>query len=132
MREARRYRRAEARASFCQRRLGEIMDELRKAGMRPKQACAKDHDRCRCTQAIALWRYVELGLARATNGCWPKNVVIRSLFNIEPHALCERKLHPEIDRVGGATHIGLPCVGASLATTARLLFATKGTPDLGS
>jgi len=61
-----------------------------------------------------------------------RNVVIRLLFNIEPHALCERKLRPEIDRVGGATHIGLPCVGAGLATTARLFFATKSTPDLGS
>jgi len=35
----------------------------------------------------------------------------RSLFNVEPHALRERKLHPEIDRVGGPTHIGLPHVG---------------------
>jgi hypothetical protein len=54
------------------------------------------------------------------------------LFNIEPHALSERKLRPEIDRVGGATHICLPCVGAGLATAARLLFATKGTTYLGS
>jgi hypothetical protein len=29
----------------------------------------------------------------------------RSLFNVEPHALRERKLHPEIDRVGGPTPI---------------------------
>ena len=41
------------------------------------------------------------------------------LFYIEPHALSERKLRPEIDRVGGATHICLACVGAGLATAAN-------------
>ena len=56
----------------------------------------------------------------------------RSLFNVEPDALRERKLHPEIDRVGGPTHIGLPHVGAGLATAASLLLAAKGAADLGS
>jgi hypothetical protein len=56
----------------------------------------------------------------------------RSLLNVEPHALRERKLHSEIDRVGGPTHIGLPHVGAGLATAAGLLLAAKGAPDLGS
>src|SRR5271154_5396024 len=55
-----------------------------------------------------------------------------SFFNIEPHALRERKLRPEIDRIGGPTHIGLPRVGAGLATAAGLLFAAKGAADFGS
>src|SRR6516165_3580181 len=61
-----------------------------------------------------------------------KKLPCRSLFNVEPHALRERKLHPEIDRVGGPTHIGLPHVGAGLATAASLLLAAKGAADLGS
>src|SRR6516162_5062080 len=58
--------------------------------------------------------------------------LIWSLFNVEPHALRERKLDPEIDRVGSPTHIGLPHVGACLATAAGLLLAAKGAADLGS
>src|SRR5262249_28556577 len=58
--------------------------------------------------------------------------LIWSLFNVEPHALRERKLHPEIDRVGGPTHIGLPHVGAGLTTAAGLLLSAKGAADLGS
>ena len=71
----------------------------------------------------------------AKAGARPLVISYKRLFsslNIEPHALRERKLRPEIDRVGGAAHIGLPRVGAGLATTAGFLFAAKGTADLGS
>src|SRR6266550_5086775 len=54
------------------------------------------------------------------------------LFDIELHALCEGKLNPEIDRVGGATHVRLPRVGTGLTSPARFLFAAKGTADLGT
>ena len=43
----------------------------------------------------------------ASDGLWKQR-------GHSPHALRERKLRPEIDRVGGATHISLPCVGAGL------------------
>src|SRR6266567_4368024 len=69
---------------------------------------------------------------RRTTGCWRENAVVRLLFNIEPYALRERKLRPEIDSISGATHVGLPRVGAGLAPAARLLFAAKGAADLGS
>src|SRR5260370_1205910 len=54
------------------------------------------------------------------------------LCDIEPHALRERKLRPEIDRVGGATHVSLPGIGAGLAAAAGLLLAPKGAADLRS
>src|SRR5215831_14843114 len=47
------------------------------------------------------------------------------VFNIESNPLRERKLRPEIDRVGGATHVRLPRIGASLTAAAGLLFAPK-------
>jgi len=62
------------------------------------------------------------------SGCWRENAVIRLLFNIEPHALCERKLRPEIDRVGGATHVGFPRNGAGLATPPVSFSPPKAPP----
>jgi hypothetical protein len=58
--------------------------------------------------------------------------MFRLILNVEPYALCEWELRPEIDRVGGPTHVGFPRVGAGLTVPACLLFAAKGTADLGS
>ena len=55
-----------------------------------------------------------------------------SFLNIEAHALGQRKLRSEVDRVSRPTHIRLPGVRASFAAATRLLLAAKSAADLRS
>jgi hypothetical protein len=50
----------------------------------------------------------------------------------ELDALRERQLLAPVDRIGLAAHVGLPGVGARLATAARFLLAAESTSDLGA
>jgi hypothetical protein len=60
-------------------------------------------------------------------GAVPLRASLASLFDIEPHALREWKLRPEIDRVGGATH--RPSTRRSRPRDRpRLLLAAKAPP----
>lgn len=54
------------------------------------------------------------------------------LIDVEADALGERKFATEIDRAGDAAHVALPGVRAGFTTAARLLFAAKGTTNLGA
>ena len=52
--------------------------------------------------------------------------------HLELDALRQREGLAVVDGVGGAPHIGLPCIRAGFATAAGLLFAAESAADLGA
>ena len=54
----------------------------------------------------------------------------RQLIDVEADSLCEGQVGAVVDGVGGTAHVLLPCVGAGLAPSAGLFFASEGSADL--
>src|SRR5690606_7696273 len=52
--------------------------------------------------------------------------------DVKANPLRQRELVRIVDRVGGAAHVGPPCVRAAFAAAAGLLFTTERAADLGA
>jgi hypothetical protein len=57
-------------------------------------------------------------------------LLLSGLADIERDSLSQGQFRAIVDRAGLTAHVGLPTVGACLATTSRRLLATEGSPDL--